>query len=70
LTVFPLEPNEGNTEEEKRVTSSLNKIPTDQLGNRVVVRGEGVGGVTPPEPTLFFKDDVNGFPPSWLFASW
>jgi hypothetical protein len=27
------------------VTSSLNKISTDQLENRVVVRG---GGVTPP----------------------
>ncbi len=50
--------------------SSLNEISTDQLGNRVVVRGIRI---TPLDPTLLpfstagfwtdavFKDDVNGF---------
>jgi hypothetical protein len=52
------------------VTSSFcfNKISTDYLGNRVVVRGEAL--LCPPEPFstagLFsgqsIKDDVNGFP--------
>ncbi len=50
------------------VTSSLNEIFTDQLGNRVVKR-EG-GGVTPhpflQQAFLFsgqlFKDNVNDFP--------
>jgi hypothetical protein len=49
------------------VTSSLNVIFTDQLGNRVVV---SEGGVTKPAPSLsrhIFKDTVNGFPP--IFAS-
>jgi hypothetical protein len=41
-----------------KVTSSLYKISTDQLGNRVVVRE---GGVTPLYLTPFFKDNVNGF---------
>jgi hypothetical protein len=36
---------EGNTEEENNGYVVLNKISTDQLENRVVVRG---GGVTPP----------------------
>ncbi len=47
-------------------TSSSNEISTDQLGNRVLVKGIGV---TPPAHTPFykrflgqiFKDDVNGF---------
>jgi hypothetical protein len=34
------------------VTSSLNEISTDQLGNRVVVRGIGI---IPLAPTLFLQ---------------
>jgi hypothetical protein len=34
------------------VTSSSNEISTDQLGNSVVVKGEGV---TPPAPALFCR---------------
>jgi hypothetical protein len=47
-------------------TSSLNEISTDQLGNRLGMRGECV---TPPVPHPFlqqasgqlFEDDVDGF---------
>jgi hypothetical protein len=46
------------------VASSLNKMSTDQLGNRVIVRG---GGVAPPARSIagfgqIFKDDMKGFP--------
>jgi hypothetical protein len=39
------------------VTSSLNEISTNQLGNRVVVRGEGVTpfAPTPPLSTAGFR---------------
>jgi hypothetical protein len=56
------------------VTSSLNEISTDQLVSRVVLGG---GGVTPNAPSLnivqhasrhIFKDDMNDFPPSRIFA--
>ncbi len=58
-----------------RGTSSLIKIYTDQLENRIVVREEGV---TPPAPSPLnrqqasgpiFKDDVNVFSPPTIFAS-
>jgi hypothetical protein len=48
-------------------TSSSNKIFTEQLGKRVVVRGRGVILRTPPPPfyngllDIYIKDDVNGF---------
>ncbi len=48
------------------VMSSLNKMDKDQLGNRVVVRGE-VFLHPPPHPFLqqasgeIFEDDMNGF---------
>jgi hypothetical protein len=34
------------------VTSSVDKVSTDQLGNRVVVRGRGIN---PPTPTPFYS---------------
>jgi hypothetical protein len=49
------------------VTSSLNETFTDQLENRVVLRGKSVSPPTPslPIPTAdseqIFKDDTNGF---------
>jgi hypothetical protein len=45
--------NEGNETSRRKitVTSSFNETSTDQLGNRVVVRREGV---TPPAPAPFF----------------
>jgi hypothetical protein len=54
------------------VTSSLNEISTDQLGNRLVVRSEGSRYSARPNlflqkasPGRIFKDDINGFwPPS------
>jgi hypothetical protein len=51
------------------VTSFFNEISTDQLGNRVKVRGWGVNTPSPPLYTTaaywqIFKDDVTGFPPS------
>jgi len=52
------------------VTSSVNEISMDQLGNKALLRGRG--GVTPPLPLLsgqIFKDDVNRFLPSRIFAS-
>jgi hypothetical protein len=41
--------------------SSLNKISTDQLGQRMVVRGGG--GIF--FWTVVLKNDVNGFPYTW-----
>jgi hypothetical protein len=57
------------------VTSSLNEMSADQLGNGVVVRGRGV---TPPDPTPFYSRPLDrylkttwmGFPPPQIFASW
>jgi hypothetical protein len=51
----------------RTVTSSLNEIFTDQLGNRVVVGGGGALLRPPPPLSIagfsrrIFKDDVNGF---------
>jgi hypothetical protein len=39
-------------------TSSLNEISTDQLGNRVVVRGRGV---TLPAPSLLFLQQASEY---------
>jgi hypothetical protein len=57
------------------VTSSLNELPTDQLGNRVFI-GDGGDGVTPSAPSLLhqesgqmYKDDVHGFSPAVIIAS-
>ncbi len=56
------------------VTSSLNEISTDQLGNRVMVKGGWGGGGVGVNPAAYislqqafgqiFKDDVSGFPSS------
>ncbi len=51
---------------EENITSSLNEIPMEWMGNRSLVGG---GGVTPPHPPLstsqasgqILKDDVKGF---------
>jgi hypothetical protein len=54
------------------ITSSFNIISTDQLRNRVV--GEVL--LLSPHHSLqkasgqIFKDDVKGFPPPLIFASW
>jgi hypothetical protein len=42
-----------SAEEDNNGMSSLNKISTDQLGNRVVVTGEWES-VTQPTPTPFY----------------
>ncbi len=60
--------HEGNTEEENSGYVVFEEYVQDQLGNRVVVRGEGVK-IRPLAPPLFLyqaseqilKDDVNGF---------
>jgi hypothetical protein len=44
------------------VTSSFREISTHQRGNMVVVRRGRVS-------EQIFKDDVNYFPPPWIFAS-
>jgi hypothetical protein len=44
------------------VTSSVNEISTDQLGNRVVKRGGGrYSALLHPFLQQILKDDVNGF---------
>jgi hypothetical protein len=47
------------------VTSSFNDISTDQLGYKVVLRGEEGVTLPPPSPPLSkadrYEDDVNGF---------
>ncbi len=48
------------------VTSSLKEISTDELRNRVVVRGEALQQAY----GQILKDDVNVFPPTRAFASW
>jgi hypothetical protein len=65
---------EGNIKE-NNVRSSLNEMSTDQLGNRQVVRGSR--HFSDHHQPFFrqvygqiFKDDMNGFPPSGIFASW
>ncbi len=49
------------------VTSSLNEISRDHLGDRVVEKGGGVSARSQPflqqASGQIFKDDVNGFPP-------
>jgi hypothetical protein len=64
--------HEGNIEEEITVTSSLNEISTDQLGNRVVPKG---GGGCPHQLPIqllasgqIFIDDVTAFPPFQIFS--
>jgi hypothetical protein len=42
------------------VTSSVDKVSTDQLGNREVVRGGGVTPPTPPPPPSTVQQQASG----------
>jgi hypothetical protein len=53
--------HEGNTEEENNGNVVFKCNIHGSATKYRVVAGRG-GGVTPPAPTCFFKDDVNGFP--------
>ncbi len=58
---------------ELRVTSSLNKISMDQLGKRVLVRGEALLRPPPSYSVTSFwidvKNDANDFPPPICFMA-